>query len=336
MRYIFFSRKKILGGGEVCLIQLKERLLSEGHTVITVTGSSMGSLWIGRWSYSIGFVIDLLINNLVLHFYILIDRSIFRSFYLIQDPWPPTLFSIKNAYFWFHTENCFGLFLMKSRWKVFRAIGRFNLNLISSKFSNVLFNSIFIKNTLGEMGLLGQVAYPIVKKIASEPGGLLGRNSKSLKFGFVNCVQAKGAEHVLRLAQNNPDHQFLVVEGASPEKVIIEKFNELKNVQVFSWFKHIEDLFKEIDILLMPSIWDEPFGMLQLEAQLYGIHVLSSGKGGLREADIGRVSFYNFDECIKVEKMLEQVGNILERPIDENRVQHLNSWSIRERFSQYN
>lgn len=334
MRYIFFSRKKILGGGEKCLIQLKERLLLEGHTVITVSGSSMGSFCIGRWSYSIGFLIDLLINNLALHIYILIDRIFFRSFYLIQDPWPPTLFPIKNAYFWFHTENCFGLFLLKSRWKIFRAIGRFNLNLISSRFSSVLFNSLFIKKTLGEIGLVGQVAYPIVNKIVAKPGSLLGCDGKSLKFGFVNCVQAKGAEYVVRLAQINPDHQFLVVKGANPEKVILEKFDELKNVQVVPWFRDIEDLFKEIDILLMPSIWDEPFGMLQLEAQLHGIHVLSSGKGGLREADIGRVSFYNFEECIKLEKMLEPIWNIIERPIDHNRVQHLESWSIRERFSQ--
>jgi glycosyltransferase involved in cell wall biosynthesis len=48
-----------------------------------------------------------------------------------------------------------------------------------------------------------------------------------------------------------------------------------------------EDVWKEIKVLLVPSLWFEAWGMVVVEAQLCGIPVLSSNSGGLPEAKLG-------------------------------------------------
>lgn len=44
------------------------------------------------------------------------------------------------------------------------------------------------------------------------------------------------------------------------------------------------------DVVVMPSIWEEPFGMLSVEAQHAGCRVVASDIGGLAETDCGGVS----------------------------------------------
>jgi glycosyltransferase involved in cell wall biosynthesis len=47
-----------------------------------------------------------------------------------------------------------------------------------------------------------------------------------------------------------------------------------------------EDVWKEIKVLLVPSLWYEAWGMVVVEAQLCGIPVISSNVGGLSEAKL--------------------------------------------------
>jgi glycosyltransferase involved in cell wall biosynthesis len=48
-----------------------------------------------------------------------------------------------------------------------------------------------------------------------------------------------------------------------------------------------QDVWKEIKVLLVPSLWFEAWGMVVVEAQLCGIPVVSSDSGGLPEAKLG-------------------------------------------------
>jgi glycosyltransferase involved in cell wall biosynthesis len=49
----------------------------------------------------------------------------------------------------------------------------------------------------------------------------------------------------------------------------------------------MDDVWKEVKVLLVPSLWFEAWGMVVVEAQLRGIPVLSSTSGGLPEAKLG-------------------------------------------------
>lgn len=50
----------------------------------------------------------------------------------------------------------------------------------------------------------------------------------------------------------------------------------------------LPDLFQKIDILVVPSVFPEPFGLVVLEANSYGIPVIHSNAGGLLEAGGGQ------------------------------------------------
>lgn len=49
----------------------------------------------------------------------------------------------------------------------------------------------------------------------------------------------------------------------------------------------IDKIFAQTRILLVPSLWDEAFGLIVVEAMLRGIPVLASHVGGLPEAKLG-------------------------------------------------
>ncbi|MFZ1301088.1 MAG: glycosyltransferase [Candidatus Microsaccharimonas sp.] len=51
--------------------------------------------------------------------------------------------------------------------------------------------------------------------------------------------------------------------------------------------KAMADLLANTDVLLMPSVFEEPFGMLSVEAQHTGCRVIASSLGGLPETNCG-------------------------------------------------
>jgi glycosyltransferase involved in cell wall biosynthesis len=44
-----------------------------------------------------------------------------------------------------------------------------------------------------------------------------------------------------------------------------------------------EDFFRRIDVLVVPSLWHEPFGRVVIEAYAHGVPVIASNRGGLPE-----------------------------------------------------
>lgn len=49
----------------------------------------------------------------------------------------------------------------------------------------------------------------------------------------------------------------------------------------------MEDAWKDIKVLIVPSLWLEAWGMVVIEAQLRGIPVIASDSGALPEAKLG-------------------------------------------------
>ena len=67
-------------------------------------------------------------------------------------------------------------------------------------------------------------------------------------------------------------------------------FVKKKNLQNIVSFKkkfnrsEMKGIMKNNDILVFPSIWDEPFGITLLEAQSFGLAILASDTGGTKES----------------------------------------------------
>lgn len=47
--------------------------------------------------------------------------------------------------------------------------------------------------------------------------------------------------------------------------------------------KELSDVYKKSDVMLVPSLWAEPFGRVVIEAAKYGLYVIGSNNGGIPE-----------------------------------------------------
>ncbi len=52
----------------------------------------------------------------------------------------------------------------------------------------------------------------------------------------------------------------------------------------WGWQQNIKEVFKNSDVFVFPSLWEEPFGLVAIEALLYGLPVVAYNVGGIKEA----------------------------------------------------
>jgi glycosyltransferase involved in cell wall biosynthesis len=103
-------------------------------------------------------------------------------------------------------------------------------------------------------------------------------------------VSDKGASVLLDgVKLVNPKSQLTIV-GDGPERAALEKQAADLQLQAqveFAGARHGEqlaDLLRRHEILVVPSLWQEPFGIVALEGIACGCVVIGSAGGGLSEA----------------------------------------------------
>jgi len=105
---------------------------------------------------------------------------------------------------------------------------------------------------------------------------------------FVNPVPIKGVEIAFDLAASYPDVPFRFVESWTLEArwrdYCRHRADALGNIDWLPAQADMAALYRSTRLLLMPSIWEETFGRTVIEAQVNGIPVLASRRGGLPES----------------------------------------------------
>lgn len=81
----------------------------------------------------------------------------------------------------------------------------------------------------------------------------------------------------------------------------------------FTGFIQPQDFFSQIDLLVVPSLWEEPFGRVSIEAQQAGLPVIVSDKGGLPETVIDGSSGWIFPAG-NVEALHELLLSVIANP----------------------
>jgi len=106
-------------------------------------------------------------------------------------------------------------------------------------------------------------------------------------IGMINPCAIKGIDIFIQLAKVFPHLGFLAVPtwGANAED--IRRLEQLDNMRVLPPQDNIENILKHLNILIVPSLIQETFGYVTVEAMLRGIPVLASDLGGLRDAKLG-------------------------------------------------
>lgn len=114
------------------------------------------------------------------------------------------------------------------------------------------------------------------------------RKNDIIEFMFIgNLLRSKGIENLLEsFLKNNLENIRLTIcgDGELKEYVIqcLSKDSRINYVgRVNGELK--DNILKRCDVLVVPSIWDEPFGRVILEAYKYGMPVIGSQYGGIPE-----------------------------------------------------
>ncbi len=116
---------------------------------------------------------------------------------------------------------------------------------------------------------------------------------KKYHFNHANMVlftgrltEHKGVEYLIKAAKQIKAE--IVILGDGPERKylesLIQKF-KLTNVHMLGYFSHklgeINDFYLRSDVYVAPSVWNEPLGLVILEAMVYKTPVIVTRKGGV-------------------------------------------------------
>ena len=104
---------------------------------------------------------------------------------------------------------------------------------------------------------------------------------------YINPSMIKGSEVAFQIAERLPDIQFCFTENwrlnSAWRKYCQKRASNLGNIEWSDFTRDPKVLYGQARVLLMPSIWEETYGRSVTEAQLSGIPVVSSTRGGLPE-----------------------------------------------------
>lgn len=117
-----------------------------------------------------------------------------------------------------------------------------------------------------------------------------------LRLGYLGRLDPiKGLETVLRAMRHvPPDVGSLFVAGTGEPSYVTRLKREYPQRNIlFLGFVKSSTFFDQIDALIVPSLWEEPLGLVAIEALQYGVPVFASRIGGLQEViDEGRTGYF--------------------------------------------
>lgn len=170
----------------------------------------------------------------------------------------------------------------------------FSINKYLLRNSTLIFNSKATEDTFREFNFLQstnrlKIVYPIgdISHInLTEFRKLEKQNYSNLssmaRIGFIGRIHpSKGVELLLEAGMKL---NLQITLAGTGEKEYITSLSRKYPNAIFLGHMNKDDFFSEIDIVVIPSEWREPFGKVALEAILAGKRTIVSDIGGLVEA----------------------------------------------------
>ena len=185
----------------------------------------------------------------------------------------------------------------------------------------VFANSSFIQDQIrSRLGLDSQIWYPFINFGAYRIRQDGARNNK---IGFCSQGKSKGDIIVAEIIERMPHRSFVVVG----QRYCSQGDPLPQNVTYLGHIPNMKEFYRQIDLLLVPSLVEEAFPRVILEAAVNGIPVIANRIGGIPEAlgDSGVL--------IDVDSQEPNIAEIVEKYVQEIR-RLLNDEDVYQRYRQ--
>jgi glycosyltransferase involved in cell wall biosynthesis len=121
---------------------------------------------------------------------------------------------------------------------------------------------------------------PLQSLPVSAPGAVL-------RIGYIGRIEeSKGIEPLLQaVTRLTPGSWILRIAGRAPSSEYLAHLRHEYPSSAIDYlgFVRSQDFYPTIDVLVVPSLWHEPLGMVVCESLGYGVPVFASDAGGIAE-----------------------------------------------------
>lgn len=164
-------------------------------------------------------------------------------------------------------------------------------------------------------GIPTSVIYNAVKSLKIKEQ-LTFKKSKLIRFGYVGAItEAKGVEDMFKKMSSHKLKRFqfeIKLAGVGSQDYIDNLKVNYGDLNIhFLGYQDSDKFFSNIDALIVPSLWEEPFGRIVIEGAQYHLPIFVSEHGALPELKekIQGINFFNIKNIVQFLESPVQINN---------------------------